>query len=83
MQKWVLDLLISGSVETWVQTLDAFLFLPGGLHPYSVTDFFQLLLEWVLKLACLASNSGLATYWLCDLGHIACPLCTSVSSSEK
>lgn len=74
VQKCVLDLFISGSLGTRAQTLDVFLFLPGGLQCYPVTDLFQLLLEWVLKLACLVLNSGLATHWLCDLGHNAYPL---------
>lgn len=81
MQKWILDLLIVGTPETWAQAWDVFLFLLGGFPHYSRV-LFQLL-EWVLKLPCQASNSGLATYWLHDLGHVAYPLCTSVSSSGK
>ncbi|XP_049553638.1 rasGAP-activating-like protein 1 isoform X3 [Orcinus orca] len=44
--------------------------LASGSLSFSDGDVFQLMV-WVLKLACLGSNPGLATHWLCDLGRVA------------
>ncbi|XP_073646243.1 rasGAP-activating-like protein 1 isoform X1 [Tursiops truncatus] len=44
--------------------------LASGSLSFSDGDVFQLIV-WVLKLACLGSNPGLATHWLCDLGRVA------------
>lgn len=54
---------------------------PGSLE-LSDGDLFQFIM-WVLKLASLASNPGLAAHWLCDHGRVAYLLCTSVSSSGE